>query len=87
MDFFCLFKNKNKNQKKPENELCIAEKGKKTRGRVLRNLIQQVTKNIEKGIDNKADNRISDKGEALQQILENWETEDLPAVPSSNMKS
>lgn len=46
-----------------------------------------VTKNTEKGIDNKADNRICNEGETLQQILENWETEDLPAVPSSNMKS
>lgn len=38
-------------------------KGKKTRERALRKLVQQVTKNIEKGIDNKADNGIPDKGE------------------------
>lgn len=57
-------------------------KGKKTRERTLRKLVQQVTKNTEKGIDNKADNGISDKGETLKQILEDWETEDLPTVPS-----
>lgn len=49
---------------------------------MLRKLVQQVTKNTEKGIDNKADNGISDKGETLKQILEDWETEDLPTVPS-----
>lgn len=51
------------------NKLCIIGKGKKTRERELRKLVQQVTKKIEKGIDNKADNGISDKGETLKQIL------------------
>lgn len=45
-------------------------KGKKNRETVLRKLVQQSTKNIEKGIDNKADNGISDKGETLKQMLE-----------------
>jgi len=37
---------------------------------VLQKLVHHVTENTEKGIDNKADNGIPDKGETLMQILE-----------------
>jgi len=56
-------------------------KGKKTRETALRKPVHQVTKNIEKGIDNRADNGISE-GETLKHIPEDREAEDLPTVPS-----